>query len=102
MRLQALAHAPLGVVKERGREWVPLCLSYLSAKQPATHADDLTDALEHKPDTAPSASDAIGRTAAESAEDAEEGPGNAKIGARCALIILLHTQPRTFECIEGW
>ncbi len=89
MCLQALAHAPLGVVKERGREWVPLCLSYLSAKQPLTQADESTDAPDHgsKPalrGTAPQASDAIDTTAPESTEDAGEGPGNAKIGARYA------------------
>ena len=29
---QALGHAPAGVVKGRAQDWVPLCLSFLSAK----------------------------------------------------------------------
>lgn len=93
MHLQALVHAPVGVVKDRGHEWVPLCLSYLSAKQPVTQSEELTDAADQgaepvTTETAPPASSAIDTSAAESREDAWDHPGNARIGARYALQFL--------------
>ena len=74
-------HAPVGVVKDRGHEWVPLCLCDLSAKQPATQADCPTDAIGQTSElasneTAPQAGSAIDSDAA------GEDPGSAKIGAR--------------------
>ena len=87
--LQALAHAPVGVVKDRGPDWVPLCLSYLSAKQPAVQPDISTDAPDQsgKPGltaTAPQGNGASESSADRATEDAGEDPTSAKIGARCA------------------
>ena len=79
VRWQALVHAPVGVVKDKGQEWVPLCLSYLSAQQPGYQPDSIDATAETN---ALKAGIELG-TAAEAAEDAEESGTAAKIGARC-------------------
>ena len=86
--LQALAHAPVGVVKDRGPDWVPLCLSYLSAKQPALQPRISADAPDQSGEPGLTATVPQGRGASESdaarvTEDAGEDPASANIGARC-------------------
>ena len=80
-------HAPVGVVKDKGQEWVPLCLSYLSAKQPGYKSDSIHATAETnelgQAEAALKAGIELG-TAAEATEDAEESGTAAKIGARCA------------------
>ena len=81
---QALGHAPAGVVKGRAQDWVPLCLSLLSAKgNPAQW-----DAAEPQP--AEADAQAGGAQQAESPSEAAVaeaagGQGQVlRIGARCA------------------
>jgi len=84
---QALVHAPVGIVKDKGQEWVPLCLSYLSAKQPGYQPESIDATAETselgQTEAALEAGVDLG-TAAEAAGDAEESGTAAKIGARCA------------------
>ena len=93
LHAQALGHAPAGVVKDRAQEWVPLCLSYLSAQQPTAHPDipepQEDDAATHAADPehpdGPSLANGDISIIAEAAHEAEEGGPGLKIGARCAI-----------------
>ncbi len=80
-------HAPVGVVKDKGQEWVPLCLSYLSAKQPGYQPESIDASAETnelgQAEAALNAGHELG-TVAEAVEDAEQSGNAAKIGARCA------------------
>lgn len=75
-------------MKGKAQEWVPLCLSYLSAKLPAAQADS----IDPEPDSAPTdlaeagqpgaSSEAEPDVVAGASEEAVEG-AKVKIGARC-------------------
>ncbi len=97
LHAQALGHAPASVVKGRAQEWVPLCLSYLSAQQPAAHLDILVPlkdgAAAHAGDQEHSDGPTLApggiSITADAAYEAKEGASGLKIGARCATTIRL-------------
>ena len=97
---QALGHAPAGVVKGRAQDWVPLCLSFLSAKGSPAQWDSAD------PQPADADAQAAGAQHAESPSeaalaDAAGASGQVlRIGARCAALVAARTRG-PFGCVAS-
>ena len=84
--LQALGHAPAGVVKGRAQDWVPLCLSYLSANGSPSQwesADSQPADADAQADVTQQAESPSEAALAEAGDECRQEQV-LRIGARCA------------------